>query len=99
MTTVEPLRAMDCDAWSGDVRLWVELRGFEPLTFSLRTRRATNCATAPSAEEKLPPRPVYYESDPGCVTTPRQARRTTAVRDQAPAALRASSSVCATGSS
>ena len=28
----------------------VELRGFEPLTFSLRTRRATNCATAP----KLP---------------------------------------------
>ena len=27
--------------------LLVELRGFEPLTFSLRTRRATNCATAP----------------------------------------------------
>jgi Phage integrase family len=27
----------------------VELRGFEPLTFSLRTRRATNCATAPDA--------------------------------------------------
>ena len=26
---------------------YVELRGFEPLTFSLRTRRATNCATAP----------------------------------------------------
>ena len=26
---------------------WVELRGFEPLTFSLRTRRATNCAIAP----------------------------------------------------
>ena len=25
----------------------VELRGFEPRTFSLRTRRATNCATAP----------------------------------------------------
>jgi hypothetical protein len=25
----------------------VELRGFEPLAFSLRTRRATNCATAP----------------------------------------------------
>lgn len=25
----------------------VELRGFEPLTFSMRTRRATNCATAP----------------------------------------------------
>ena len=27
----------------------VELRGFEPLTFSLRTRRATNCATAPGS--------------------------------------------------
>jgi site-specific DNA recombinase len=33
----------------------VELRGFEPLTFSLRTRRATNCATAPSAWETLAP--------------------------------------------
>ncbi len=28
----------------------VELRGFEPLTFSLRTRRATNCAIAPGTE-------------------------------------------------
>ena len=27
--------------------LMVELRGFEPLTFSMRTRRATNCAIAP----------------------------------------------------
>ncbi len=27
----------------------VELGGFEPPTFSLRTRRATNCAIAPSA--------------------------------------------------
>ena len=25
----------------------VELRGLEPLTFSLRTRRATDCAIAP----------------------------------------------------
>ena len=35
----------------GDVScksLVVELRGFEPLTFSLRTRRATSCAIAPS---------------------------------------------------
>src|SRR5690349_12954656 len=40
----------------------VELRGFEPLTFSLRTRRATNCATAPSAEEKLPPDLTLSES-------------------------------------
>lgn len=28
-------------------KLLVELRGFEPLTFSMRTRRATNCAIAP----------------------------------------------------
>ena len=28
--------------------LLVEHRGFEPLTFSLRTRRATNCANAPT---------------------------------------------------
>jgi hypothetical protein len=26
---------------------WVELRGIEPLTYSMRTSRATNCATAP----------------------------------------------------
>ncbi len=26
---------------------WVELRGIEPLTSSMRTKRATNCATAP----------------------------------------------------
>ncbi len=25
----------------------VELRGIEPLTYSMRTSRATNCATAP----------------------------------------------------
>ena len=31
----------------------VELRGFEPLTFSLRTRRATNCATAPCASRRV----------------------------------------------
>ena len=35
------------DARVSNVDLLVELRGFEPLTFSLRTRRATNCATAP----------------------------------------------------
>ena len=29
--------------------VFVELGGFEPPTFSLRTRRATNCAIAPSA--------------------------------------------------
>ena len=33
----------------------VELRGFEPLTFSLRTRRATNCAIAPQAKTSVTP--------------------------------------------
>ena len=33
--------------------LWVELRGFEPLTFSLRTRRATNCAIAPRCSRSI----------------------------------------------
>jgi hypothetical protein len=28
----------------------VELRGIEPLTYSMRTSRATNCATAPVAQ-------------------------------------------------
>jgi hypothetical protein len=28
-------------------RRFVDLRGFEPLTSSLRTKRATNCATGP----------------------------------------------------
>ena len=32
----------------------VEHRGFEPLTFSLRTRRATNCANAPNNAVTLP---------------------------------------------
>ncbi len=39
----------------------VELRGIEPLTFSLRTRRATNCATAPSP---LAERRTEYHFDP-----------------------------------
>ena len=30
----------------------VELRGIEPLTFSMRTRRATNCATAPRRPDR-----------------------------------------------
>ncbi len=36
--------------------LWVEHRGFEPLTFSLRTRRATNCANAPGPFLRYPKR-------------------------------------------
>ena len=32
--------------------LLVELRGIEPLTFSMRTRRATNCATAPGTSAR-----------------------------------------------
>ena len=36
----------------------VELRGFEPLTFSMRTRRATNCAIAPDTGS------TRYQSQP-----------------------------------
>ena len=48
-------RTAESGTQTGDVvglnnDLLVELRGFEPLTFSLRTRRATNCANAPSSE-------------------------------------------------
>jgi site-specific DNA recombinase len=39
----------------------VELRGFEPLAFSLRTRRATNCATAPEARETITSAPAPAE--------------------------------------
>ena len=39
----------------------MELRGFEPLTFSLRTRRATNCANAPTAQ-------LSYHTRAICVT-------------------------------
>ena len=31
----------------------VELRGLEPLTFSLRTRRATDCAIAPDRDSPI----------------------------------------------
>lgn len=31
----------------GEVATVVELRGIEPLTYSMRTSRATNCAIAP----------------------------------------------------
>ena len=50
-TLQEELPEGDTHIHLGDVScksLVVELRGFEPLTFSLRTRRATSCAIAPS---------------------------------------------------
>ena len=50
-TLQEKLPEGDTHIHAGDVScksLVVELRGFEPLTFSLRTRRATSCAIAPS---------------------------------------------------
>ena len=50
-TLHEELPEGDTHIHLGDVScksLVVELRGFEPLTFSLRTRRATSCAIAPS---------------------------------------------------
>ena len=47
-STADELATLSTD----DVNVWnwrsfVELRGFEPLTSSLRTKRATNCATGP----------------------------------------------------
>ena len=50
-TLQEELPEGNTHIYVGDVScksLVVELRGFEPLTFSLRTRRATSCAIAPS---------------------------------------------------
>ena len=41
----------------------VELGGFEPPTFSLRTRRATNCAIAPRTGTSIAPPPT--EREPG----------------------------------
>jgi len=41
-----------CSRIMGEMTNVVELRGFEPLAFSLRTRRATNCATAPCVNRK-----------------------------------------------
>ena len=45
----EPLREHDTPTHVACSRktLWVELRGFEPLTFSMPWKRATNCAKAP----------------------------------------------------
>jgi site-specific DNA recombinase len=40
--------------------LLVELRGFEPLTFSLRTRRATSCAIAPGCCRVTPTAQIPY---------------------------------------
>ena len=50
----------------------VELRGIEPLTFSMRTRRATNCAIAPwSYAGYQPERPkVLLASRPRQVIAP-----------------------------
>ena len=44
-------------------KLFVELGGFEPPTFSLRTRRATNCAIAPFTKETLPREPKPPPAD------------------------------------
>ncbi len=57
----EPFAALVPEPTSTDVSGsstsdWVELGGFEPPTFSLRTRRATNCAIAPQARNRLAPR-------------------------------------------
>ena len=47
---------------AGQTSYVVELGGFEPPTFSLRTRRATNCAIAPGAGLILASSPVVLAS-------------------------------------
>ena len=59
----------------------VELRGFEPLTFSLRTRRATNCATAPCAGE-ISTRVAGPPNRPGLLRGCPGWRRTTSIGRQ-----------------
>src|SRR5258706_13604715 len=44
---------------------FVDLRGFEPLTFSVRLRRAPNCATGPNSKCR-----VFYLSGFGMSITP-----------------------------
>ena len=46
--TPDNMKNLQPVAGGSKMTLLVELRGFEPLTFSLRTRRATSCAIAPS---------------------------------------------------
>lgn len=43
--------------------LMVDLRGFEPLTSSMRTRRATNCATGPETSTTLSRRAACLEPE------------------------------------
>ncbi len=60
----------------------VELRGIEPLTFSLRTRRATNCATAPQAANRLPLAGGPMRSAGACARGSRRASQWTGARPQ-----------------
>ncbi len=56
----------------------VELRGIEPLTYSMRTSRATNCAIAPDTAKEVtsPPRGcrnrALLTGRPGQVVVPRE---------------------------
>ncbi|GAA4536594.1 hypothetical protein GCM10023192_34890 [Amycolatopsis samaneae] len=65
------LQGIELDHCSSGTR-GVELRGIEPLTFSMRTRRATNCATAPCLKlhERISASwsPVHRGSLPGGTT-------------------------------
>lgn len=58
----------------------MELTGFEPATFSLRTRRATSCATAPNSGDQI--------STPGAPTPTAREPYSPAARRFASTALR-----------
>ena len=68
----EPLQEHDDSTHVASSRKtpWVELRGLEPLTFSLRTRRATNCAIAPRIASAIR---VNATPDTGHGSTPHPA--------------------------
>ena len=58
----------------------VDPGGFEPPTFSLRTRRATNCAMGPSENEPIIPARVVRTERERRVSRPARRRRSTASR-------------------
>ncbi len=60
---------------------WVDLRGFEPLTFCMPCRRAPSCATGPYAPTTVAASPsIVSHTLNGCKTCPRFLPLDTATR-------------------
>ena len=81
----------------------VELRGFEPLTFSLRTRRATSCAIAPcrfrgtSKSYTTPARRPKTDRPPAYSPTARGSPSSSETRSAGLSAITGRNSLDATG--